>query len=91
VGPSVARMTPSPPTDFLSPSLATTARPTHQTLDTPVGPPDGCGTHTTMSLVVGGDTDEGIPTFLPSSIDGIAGRVDVQHKPNDLCIGPITR
>jgi hypothetical protein len=35
--------------------------------------------------------DEGIPTSLPSSIDDIAGRVDVQHKPNDLCIGSITR
>jgi hypothetical protein len=32
--------------------------------------------------------DEGIPTSLPSSIDDIAGRIDVQHKPNDL--GPIT-
>jgi hypothetical protein len=35
--------------------------------------------------------DEGIPTSLPSSVDDIAGRVDVQHKPNDLCTGPITR
>jgi hypothetical protein len=33
--------------------------------------------------------DEGIPTSLPSSI--LAGRVDVQHKPDDLCTGPITR
>jgi hypothetical protein len=35
--------------------------------------------------------DEGIPTSLPSSVDDIAGRVDVQHKPDDLCTGPITR
>jgi hypothetical protein len=35
--------------------------------------------------------DEGIPTSLPSSIHDIAGRVDVQHKPNDLRTGPITR
>jgi hypothetical protein len=35
--------------------------------------------------------DEGIPTSLPSSIDGIAGCVDVQHKPDDLHTGPITR
>jgi hypothetical protein len=37
------------------------------------------------------ETDEGIPTSLPSSNDDIAGRVDVQHKPNDLRIGSITR
>jgi hypothetical protein len=37
------------------------------------------------------DSDEGIPTSLPSSVDDIAGRVDVQHKPDDLCTGPITR
>jgi hypothetical protein len=36
-------------------------------------------------------SDEGIPTSLPSSIDDIAGRVDVQHKPDDLRTGPITR
>jgi hypothetical protein len=41
-------------------------------------------------LLRGGGEDEGILTSLPSSIDDIAGRVDVQHKPNDLCIGPIT-
>jgi hypothetical protein len=35
--------------------------------------------------------DEGIPTSLPSSVDDIAGRVDVQHKPDDLRTGPITR
>jgi hypothetical protein len=35
--------------------------------------------------------DEGIPTSLPSSIENIAGRVDVQHKLDDLCTGPITR
>jgi hypothetical protein len=35
--------------------------------------------------------DEGIPTSLASSIDDIAGRLDVQHKPNDQRIGPITR
>jgi hypothetical protein len=35
--------------------------------------------------------DEGIPNSLPSSVDDIAGRVDVQHKPNDLRTGPITR
>jgi hypothetical protein len=35
--------------------------------------------------------DEGIPTTLPSVIDDIVGRVDVQHKPNDLRIGPTTR
>jgi hypothetical protein len=34
--------------------------------------------------------DEGIPTSLPSSVDDIAGRVDVQHKPDDLRTGPIT-
>jgi hypothetical protein len=39
----------------------------------------------------GGEKDEGIPTSLPSSIDDIACRVDVQHKSNDLRIGPITR
>jgi hypothetical protein len=39
----------------------------------------------------GGEDDEGIPTSLPSSIDDISGHVDVQHKPNDLCIGSITR
>jgi hypothetical protein len=38
----------------------------------------------------GGEDDESIPTSLPSSIDDIAGRVDVQHKPNELRIGPIT-
>jgi hypothetical protein len=37
------------------------------------------------------DSDEGIPTSLPSSVDDIAGRVDVQHKPDDLCTGPIIR
>jgi hypothetical protein len=37
------------------------------------------------------DTDEGIPTSLPSSVDDIAGHVDVQHKPDDLGTGPITR
>jgi hypothetical protein len=31
------------------------------------------------------------PTSLPSSIDDIAGHVDVQHKPNDLRIGSIIR
>jgi hypothetical protein len=35
--------------------------------------------------------DEGIPTSLPSSVDDIAGRVDIQHKPDDLRTGPITR
>ena len=35
--------------------------------------------------------DEGIPTSLPSSVDDIAGRVDVQHKPDDLRTRPITR
>jgi hypothetical protein len=40
-------------------------------------------------LLKGGD--EGIPTSLPSSIDDIAGRVDVQHKRDDLRTGPITR
>jgi hypothetical protein len=35
--------------------------------------------------------DDGIPTSLPSSIDDNAGRVDVQHKPDDLRTGPITR
>jgi hypothetical protein len=35
--------------------------------------------------------DEDIPTFLPSFIDDIAGHVDVQHKPDDLRTGPITR
>jgi hypothetical protein len=35
--------------------------------------------------------DEGIPTSLPSSVDDIASCVDVQHKPDDLHIGPITR
>jgi hypothetical protein len=39
----------------------------------------------------GGEDDEGIPTSLPSSIDDIASRVDVQHKPDDLRTGPITR
>jgi hypothetical protein len=39
----------------------------------------------------GGQDVEGIPTSFPSSIDDIAGHVDVQHKANDLCIGPITR
>jgi hypothetical protein len=38
-----------------------------------------------------GIADEGIPTSLPSSIDDITDRVDVQHKPNDLRIGPILR
>jgi hypothetical protein len=42
-----------------------------------------------MTRLTGGD--EGIPTSLPSSVDDIAGRVDVQHKPDDLHIGPITR
>jgi hypothetical protein len=36
-----------------------------------------------------GEDDEGIPTSLPSSIDDIAGRVDVHHKPNDLYIGQL--
>jgi hypothetical protein len=36
-------------------------------------------------------SDEGIPTALPSFVDDIIGRVDVQHKPNDLRTGPITR
>jgi hypothetical protein len=36
-----------------------------------------------------GVTDEGIPTSLPSSVDDIAGRVDVQHKPDDLHTRPI--
>jgi hypothetical protein len=35
--------------------------------------------------------DEGIPTSLPSSVDDIAGRVDVRHKPDDVRTGPITR
>jgi hypothetical protein len=35
--------------------------------------------------------DEGIPTPLPSSIDDGAGHVDVQHKPDDLRTGRITR
>jgi hypothetical protein len=35
--------------------------------------------------------DEGIPTSLPSFVDDIAGRVDVQHKPDDLHTRPITR
>jgi hypothetical protein len=35
--------------------------------------------------------DDDIPTALSSSIDDIADRVDVQHKPNDLCTGSITR
>jgi hypothetical protein len=39
----------------------------------------------------GSGDDQGIPTSLPSSIDDIVGRVDVQHKSNDLHIGPITR
>jgi hypothetical protein len=38
-----------------------------------------------------GLSDEGIPTSLPSSVDDIVGRVDVQHKPDDLHTGPITR
>jgi hypothetical protein len=37
------------------------------------------------------EDDEGNPTSLPSSINDIAGCVDVHHKSNDLCIGPITR
>jgi hypothetical protein len=37
------------------------------------------------------DFEEAIPTSLPSSVDDISGRVDVQHKPDDLCTGPITR
>jgi hypothetical protein len=37
-----------------------------------------------------GEDDEGIPTSLPSSVDDIADRVDVQHKPDDLRTGPIT-
>jgi hypothetical protein len=36
-------------------------------------------------------SDEGIPTSLPSSIDDVAGHVDVQHKPDGLRTGPITR
>jgi hypothetical protein len=36
-------------------------------------------------------SDEGIPTSLPSSVDDIASRVDVQHKPDDLRTEPITR
>jgi hypothetical protein len=36
-------------------------------------------------------TDEGIPTSLPSFVDDIASRVDVQHKPDDLRTRPITR
>jgi hypothetical protein len=35
--------------------------------------------------------DEGIPTSLPSSVDDIAGRVEVQHKPDDLRTRPITK
>jgi hypothetical protein len=35
--------------------------------------------------------DEGIPTSSPSSVDDIAGCVDVQHKLHDLRTGPITR
>jgi hypothetical protein len=51
----------------------------------------------TLMRVVGGKSkpmrvgDEGIPTSLPSSVDDIAGRVDVHHKPDDLRTGPITR
>jgi hypothetical protein len=50
-----------------------------------------------LMRVVGGKSkpmrvgDEGIPTSLPSSVDDIAGRVDVHHKPDDLRTGPITR
>jgi hypothetical protein len=36
-------------------------------------------------------SDEGIPTSLPSSVDDITCRVDVQHNPDDLRTGPITR
>jgi hypothetical protein len=32
-----------------------------------------------------------LPLMILSSIDDIAGHVDVQHKLTDLCIGPITR
>jgi hypothetical protein len=38
----------------------------------------------------GGEDDEGIPTSLPSSVDDIAGGVDVQHIPDDIRTGPIT-
>jgi hypothetical protein len=36
-------------------------------------------------------SDEDIPTSLPSSVDDIVGRADVQHKPDDLRTGPIIR
>jgi hypothetical protein len=51
---------------------------------------DSLGASRSMPFEVG-EEDEGIPTSLPSSIDDIAGRVDVQHKPDDLRTGPITR
>jgi hypothetical protein len=41
--------------------------------------------------ITGPGADEGIPTSLPSSVDDIAGHVDVQYKPDDLHTGPITR
>jgi hypothetical protein len=46
--------------------------------------------HGRRLLKGGGEDDEGIPTSLPSSDDDIAGRVDVQHKPDDLRTRPIT-
>jgi hypothetical protein len=52
---------------------------------------DNLGASRSTPFEGGGEDDEGIPTSLPSSIDDIAGCVDVQHKPDDLCTGPITR
>jgi hypothetical protein len=37
------------------------------------------------------NSDESILTSLPSSVDDIAGCVDVQHKPDNLRTGPIIR
>jgi hypothetical protein len=52
---------------------------------------DNLGASRSMPFEGGGGDDEGIPTSLPSSVDDIAGRVDVQHKPDDLRTGPIIR